>query len=64
MEYLIHLTDPLNHNKLALLTLPHEFIGKPLLTKDLRVLYHLINQILSGILVKFVELLSQGLNKI
>jgi hypothetical protein len=57
-NYLIHLGDPLNHDKLTLLTLPHEFVGEPLLTKNLRVLYHLINQILSGILVKFVKLLS------
>lgn len=58
------MADPLDHHKLTLLTLPHEFIGKPLLTKDLRVLNHLIYQILSGILVKFVKLQSQSLYEI
>ena len=63
-NYLVHVTDPLNYDKLTLLALPHQFVGEPPLPKDLRIADHLIDQTLSCLLVEFVKLQSQGLYEI
>ena len=62
--YLIHVINPPDDLKLTLFTLSHQFIGKPLLTQDLRVVDHLINQVLGYILVQLVKFLSQTLDEL